>query len=116
MKRLNALSMEHDRRRRMTRVLRVAELYQRGVPMADIAREYEIALPTVAKYARAMGVAKRRPGNVPEVRAAVARDYAAGAPTRAICAAHGVDRKTLWVICKQAGLALRRPRTKENAA
>lgn len=110
MRRLNALSMEHDHRRRMTRMVAVATQYQKGVPIAKISEEFQIAQATVTKYARTLGCAKRRPGADPRVRRAVAKDYAEGVPIKQICAAHGVERKTLWVICKEAGLPLRQPK------
>lgn len=105
----DALSIQHDYARRTARSLKVAFDYTNGVPLLDIQIETGLAIGSILRIARLHGCPKRRPGLSQTVRNGVAKDYKARKLMREITAKWGVDRKTIWVICRDKKIPLRRP-------
>jgi hypothetical protein len=102
------LSIQRDYERRWTRNVAILRDYNAGLPTNAIAAKYEMSIGGISRIARHMGCKKRRPGNSPETRKAVEIEYRSGRKIKDICDDHGVDRKTVWVICQQAGVPLRK--------
>lgn len=108
------LSMNHDRERQWTRRVAIYQEYLDQVPMYKIAAKYGVCMGTVGKIAREFDAPKRKPGASPEVRTRVVVAYQTEEPIREIIARERIDRKTLWVIVKEAEIPLRQPRLKDR--
>jgi len=105
----NPLSIERERMARAARQMQIVEEYAAGEPLHKIVKRYDVAASTICRLARKFGIYKRY-GCAKEVRARVVKLYRRGTKIKAIVEETGVDRKTIWVLAREAGLPLRRSR------
>jgi len=103
----NPLSLERERMARTARTMSIAHEYAAGEPLYKIMRRYNVAAGTICNIARKFGILKRN-GCMSDVRERVGEMYRAGSKLADIVKETGVDRKTIWVIAREAGLPLRR--------
>jgi hypothetical protein len=81
----------------------IVELYEKGMPVAQIAARTAVCIKTVRNVARRAGVPPRhRPR--PERDASIVRAYQAGEPVGRIAARHAVSRPRVRYIAGRAGL------------
>jgi len=106
----NPLSIERERMARLARTMRIAEEYRSGEPIYRICRRYNVAAGTVCNIARKFGILKRN-GCIKDVRDHVLELYKSGMKCKDIVLQTGIDRKTIWVIAREANLSLRRERS-----
>jgi hypothetical protein len=85
----------------------IVQLYERGLPVTEIAERFQVCVKTVRNVARRAGVAARnRPQ--PQRDAEIVRAYEAGNPVGRIAATHGVSRPWVRHVAERAGLPPRR--------
>ena len=107
---MHELDIAIDNARRLERILAIVADYRKGKPIAAICMKYGISAGYVGNLRRRFDLEKRRPGLIPEVRKQIAIAYAAGVPIKEIVKRYGTDRKTIWVITKEAGISNRQAR------
>jgi len=81
----------------------IASLYQRGVPVAEVAARAGVCIKTVRNVARRHGLPARNPAQ-PQRDALVAAAYKAGDKVGAIARQFGITRPRVRVIADRAGL------------
>jgi transposase len=87
---------------------RAAELYSSGKTVIEIARELEVAIPTISRWLARAGlreIATRIPN--PKRDAAVVADYAAGITVDEICKKHDISRAQVVTLARRAGIGAR---------